>query len=230
MNSDPKVWKWIVPAAAMVAMIPLGLWVDLIAERNSWPPLGFCNIFLFGLIPIFGIQAWAAFAAYYRHLDVEDYSQKRAALSTTAEVRLFEYARTMHPDTVKLLLMHRKTKWRVKEAKIGELVDWVLDADPRVHVGFVEYVLGHSNLYSLMPMGAFSDKAFEFDQDKLITDYEQYRAFHRILVNRMMATDALGNQSGQWIEPWNPELVARQFGVEMEGLKVEEVSEQETQN
>ena len=122
-------------------------------------------------------------------------------------------ARLMHPDTVKLLLMHRKTKWRIKEAKVNELVDWVLDADPRIRYEFVEYVLVNSSDYAMMPLGRLSDKSFQFDPDRLINDYEQYRAFHKLLMNRMMVTDALGNQAGQWIEPWNPELVARQFGI-----------------
>ena len=217
MNSEPRVWKWMVPAMAMVAMIPLAMWVTMIAERNTGEGFGFCSYLVYGLMPVFGLQAWAAYQAYYRHLSVQDYIDKRNAMTTTAETRLFDYAHTMHPDTVKMLLMHRKSKWRVKETKLTELVDWVLDADPRIHAGLVEYVLEHSTQYAMMAMSNhFSDKAFSFDPEKLITDYEQYRAFHRLLVNRMMATEALGNQPGQWIEPWNPELVARQFGIGLE--------------
>lgn len=226
MNSEPRVWKWMVPAALMVAMFPLGAWVTMIAERNTWEWFGLCSYLVYGLMPVLGLQAWAAYQAYYRHLSVQDFIDKRNAMTTTAETRLFDYAHTMHPDTVKMLLMHRKSKWRVKETKLKDLVDWVLDADPRVHVGLVEYVLRHSTQYAMMAMNNhFSDKAFSFDPEKQITDYEQYRAFHRLLVNRMMATEALGNQPGQWIEPWNPDLVGRNFGVLLEEEDVDEVVE-----
>ena len=124
--SEPRVWKWMAPATAMVAMIPLGMWINLVVERNAWPWLGLCNYLVFGLMPVFGIQAWAAFGAYYRHLEVEDYVDKRNAMTQTAETRLFDYARTMHPDTVAQLLMHRKVIWRIKETKLKNLVDWVL--------------------------------------------------------------------------------------------------------
>jgi hypothetical protein len=197
-------------------MWPLGEIVKVIAERNEWAWLLWCNYLVYGLMPVFGLQAWAAYQAYYRHLAVEDFINKRTAETTTAETRLAEMTRSMHPDAVRMLLMHRKMVWRIKEVKMGDLVDWVLDADPRVHIRLVEYVLKHSNLFAMMPMNNhFSDKAYSFDPGKLVTDYEQYRAFHQLLINRMMATEALGNQAGQWIEPWNPELVARNFGVDL---------------
>lgn len=221
MNNEPRVWKWLVPAAVMCAMPVLAIWVSEIAERNAWPSLVFCNIFFIGLMPVLAIQAWAAFGAYYRHQANEDYIEMRNADATTAETRLFEFARAMHPETVKLLLMHRKTKWRIKEARLGDLVDWVLDADPRVHVQFVEYMLKNSTAYAMMPINRLSDGVYSFDADKLITDRDQYMAFHRILVNRLMATEAHGNMPGQWIEPWTNELVARQFGVVLEDEFVE---------
>jgi hypothetical protein len=205
-----------VPGALMIAMMPAAAWVNMAAERNGWAWMLWCSCFLIGAMPLFGIQAWAAFAAYYRHMEIDDYATKRNALSTTAETRLFEYARTMHPETVKLLLLQRKTIWRVKEAKLSEMADWVLDADPSVRVEFVEFVLQNSTRVKLMPMGSgLSDGAYTFDPANLVTDYDQYRAFHRILINRGMATEAFGNQPGQWIEPWTPELVAARWGIRL---------------
>jgi hypothetical protein len=226
MNSEPRVWKWMVPAMAMVVMAPLAMWVTMTAERNAWAWFGLCSYLAYGLMPVFGLQAWAAYQAYYRHLSVQDFIDKRNAMTTTAETRLFDYAHTMHPDAVRMLLMHRKLVWRIKETKMKDLVDWVLDADPRIHVGLVEYVLKNSSQYAMMPMSnRFSDKAFAFDPEHLVTDYQQYRAFHQLLVNRLMATESLGSQPGQWIEPWNPDLVGRNFGVLLEEEDVDEVME-----
>jgi len=221
--NEPRVWKWMVPSALMVAMMPAAAWVNMVAERNGWAWMLWCSLFLVGTMPLFGIQAWAAFAAYYRHMEIDDYASKRNALSTTAETRLFEYARSMHPETVKLLLLQRKVIWRVKEAKPGEMADWVLDADPTVRVAFVEYVLENSTKVKMMPLNMLSEGAYTFDPEKLVTDREQYHAFHKLLINRGMATEAFGNQPGQWIEPWNPDLVSARWGIRLESWEESEV-------
>lgn len=209
-GGNPRNWKWMTPACAIGAVLMAQMWAN--AEGTPWMQ-AYCIFGSGPLLIILFAQSLAGFWSYYSQLFTEQFLERRRAMTTTSETKLFEMARTMHPETVKLLLMHRKTKWRIKEAKVNELVDWVLDADPRVRYEMVEYILVNSNQYAMMPMGRLSDKSFEFDPDRLVNDYDQYRAFHRLLINRGMATEALGNQAGQWIEPWTPELVARQFGI-----------------
>ena len=218
-GNNPRVWKFMLPGVGAAAVLMLQMWIW--GNGKPWMQ-EYCFYATVPVMILLAAQCLAMFWAYYLRIFNDEFVERRRALSTTAETKLFEMARMMHPETVKLLLMHRKTKWRIKEAKVNELVDWVLDADPRIRFEFVEYVLVNSNQYAMMPMGRLSDKSFQFDPDRLINDYEQYRAFHKLLMNRMMVTDALGNQAGQWIEPWNPELVARQFGIAL----VEDDSEQ----
>lgn len=218
-GNNPRVWKFMVPGVGAAAVLMLQMWIG--GNGKPWMQQ-YCFYATVPVMILLAAQCLAMFWAYYLRIFNDEFVERRRALSQTAETRLFEMARLMHPDTVKLLLMHRKTKWRIKEAKVNELVDWVLDADPRIRYELVEYVLVNSSAYAMMPMGRLSDKSFQFDPDRLINDYDQYRAFHKLLMNRMMVTDALGNQAGQWIEPWNPELVARQFGIAL----VEEDSEQ----
>jgi len=224
-GNNPRVWKSMVPGVGAAAVLMLQMWIG--GSGKPWMQL-YCAYATVPVMILLAVQCVVMFWAYYARIFNDEFVERRRALSTTAETKLFEMARMMHPETVKLLLMHRKTKWRIKEAKVNELVDWVLDADPRIRYEFVEYVLVNSNQYAMMPMGRLSDKSFQFDPDRLVNDYDQYRAFHKLLMNRMMVTDALGNQAGQWIEPWNPELVARQFGIalveESEPLSV--ISEQ----
>lgn len=223
-GNNPRVWKFMVPGVGAAAVLMLQMWIG--GSGKPWMQL-YCAYATVPVMILLAAQCLAMFWAYYLRIFNDEFVERRRALSQTAETRLFEMARLMHPDTVKLLLMHRKTKWRIKEAKVNDLVDWVLDADPRIRYELVEYVLVHSSAYAMMPLGRLSDKSFQFDPDRLINDYDQYRAFHKLLMNRMMVTDALGNQAGQWIEPWNPELVARQFGI---ALVEEEVPEGGRQN
>ena len=212
MYDGPRNWKWIVPALGIGVMLMAQMWINSAVSRAPW--MMYC---IYGTVPvmlILGAQSLAMFWAYYAQLFTDQFVARRRAIATTSETQLFEMAKLMHPETVALLLMHRKTKWRVKETNIHDLCDWVLDADPRVRLEFVEYLLEHSSQWAMMAMNSsVSNNAYEFDPDRLVTDYEQYRAFHRLLINRGMATDAHGNMPGQWIEPWTPELVARQFGI-----------------
>jgi hypothetical protein len=213
--NEPRVWKWLVPGVAMVLMIPLAGWTNMVAVRNGWG--WWCSAFWVGVMPILGIQAWAGFRAYYGRLETENFVDRQNALAMSRDVKMFEYARTMHPETVRQLLLLKKIVWRVKAGKPGEVADWILDEDPRVRVRFVEYVLRNSGVDRLMPMNGFlSDKSYSFDEGKVVSDYDQYRAFHAVLINLGMATDAFGNQSGQIIPPWTPELIAARWGIVLE--------------
>lgn len=206
---EPRNWKWMVPVFCLACLLIAQVW----ATKNQAELAGYC---LIGTVPVavmLAAQSAAMFWAYYSQVMTDQFVARRRALADTAEGRLFESSRMMHPEAVRLLLLHRRMVWRIKETPIDELIDWVLDADPRVHVRFVEYVLRNSNPYALMEKRRLSDKAHTFDSEKLVTDYEQYDAFVAVLQRRSMLTEAFGSQAGQWIEPWNPELAARRFGI-----------------
>lgn len=213
MFDGARNWKWMVPALLAPVLFVLQMWINDFAERSDSAYLLWCGCVSVPAMVIFAIQAVAGFRAYYHQMDTDQLVARRNALATTPEVRLFEMARMMHPEAVRLLLMHRKVVWRIKETPLVDLVDWVLDADPRIHVAFVEFVLRNSSRYALMAKRMLNDKSHSFDPGRLVTDYEQYDAFTTVLQRRGMLTEAFGNQPGQWIEPWNPDLVARQFGI-----------------
>lgn len=222
MMNDFRTWKWMVPGMAAPVLLVLQLWINDWADTAGVPGARLCGFATMPMMMILLVQAWAGFQAYYRQIEVDQLSAKRNALATTAEIRLFEATKGMHPEAVRLLLKHRIAVWRIRETPIDELADWVLDADPRVHYRFVEFVLANSNFYNIYPKNRLNDKARSFDPTGVVTDYEQYDAFVRLLQNRTMLTEAYGNQPGLWIEPWKPELVARNFGVVLEAEEKEE--------
>jgi hypothetical protein len=123
----------------------------------------------------------------------------------------------MHPDAVRYLLTQRRTLWRIRYVAQADLVDWILDDAPSVHVGFVEFVLDHSSSDSLMPISMLSEGAYLFDPDKMITDRQQYNDLLMLLQQRLMVTQAFGNQSAKWISPWGPENARRRMGLDDDG-------------
>lgn len=210
-----------VPGMAAPILVVLQLWLNNWSDAAGVPGVKLCAFATMPMMAILLVQAWAGFNAYYRQIEVDQLSAKRNALATTAEIRLFEATRGMHPEAVRLLLKHRMTVWRIRETPIDQLADWVLDADPRVHYQFVEFILLNSNFYSIYPKNRLNDKSRTFDPTGVVTDYQQYDAFVALLQNRLMLTEAYGNQPGLWIEPWRPELVARNFGVTLEAEEEE---------
>ena len=212
MYGEMKAWKWMVPAMGAGVVLALQLWVVDVHVRFYM-----CGYATVPMICILAIQAWAGFRAYYRQVEVDQFVEKRRALADTPEIRLAEALRGMHPSAVQMFFKNRMEKWRIKETDIDDLVDWVLDADARIHVRFLEHVLNHSTGWAIMAKRTLSDKAHSFDPMRVVTDYEQYDALVALLQRRGMLTEGYGNEPGQWIEPWVPALVARKFGLEVDG-------------
>ncbi len=173
---------------------------------------------------IFWLAAFGAYAEAQSRWATEVLRQRREALAITPESVLFDQANQMHPETVQMLLQHRKLVWRVKEAGRDELCRWVLDADPRIDVRFVEHVLRYSTQTTILPKNTFSDGVFTWDETKTTNDRDLYEAFFRLLRNRNMVTEYGANTPGQWIEPWNPETVAWHFGIDLDDEEVREVA------
>jgi hypothetical protein len=120
----------------------------------------------------------------------------------------------MHPEAVKALLVHRRTIWRLKYVPIKDLVDWVLDEADNVHAGFVDFVLDHSNMTAVMSKRLLSDGSKQFDPEDMVTDYEQYDALILLMQQKLMITQAFGNQAPQWLPPYSPELARHRFGLD----------------
>jgi hypothetical protein len=211
MIYELKMWNWLAPG--IVAGLLLGL--AMFFGGSDVTGAEYCAGALVFVVVLLFVQTISGYRAFYRQIEVNQFSQKRTALADTSEVRLAEFMRQMHPETVRLFMKHRLEVWRIKEMRGEELFTLVLDADPRINMKFLEYVLRHSNPYALMPKRVLNDKAKTFDPLGVVTDYEQYDALASLMMRRGWVTDGFGGQPPVWIEPWRPELVARRFGLDI---------------
>lgn len=220
MFDRPRNWKWMVPA--MLVAPCLFWWSDWMASEGAWRDLAVIPLVI--TIVLF-VAAVMNGALYVYHYWADLYANVQQARSSTAEVRMFEAAKGMHPDAVQALLIHRRAIWRVKYVALKDVADWILDEAPSVHAGFVDFVLDHSNSRSVMTKRILSEGSKQFDPDGLITDYQQYDDFIILLQQKLMCTEAFGNQPPQWLAPWNADLVRRRFGLDGDQYVVEEQSE-----
>jgi hypothetical protein len=195
------------------AFVPVCIWWwhDWDMAGGEWYDLALIPL---GLAVILFIAAFVNLALYVYHYWADMYSEVRATQNMTSEVKMFEAARGMHPEAVKALLLHRRTIWRLKYVPAKDLVDWILDDAENVHAGFVDFVLDHSNLTSVMSKRLLSDGSKGFDPEDIVTDYEQYDSLILLMQQKLMITSAYGNQAPQWMPPWNPESARHRFGLD----------------
>lgn len=213
---EPRNWKWMVPAGLITPCVVWWklAWVDWGWDEWAMIPLGLAGVLVIAFVLnlwLYGQRRWADL-----YLDVQ------SARNATPEVRMMEAAKSMHPEAVKALLVHRRTIWRIKYIPKKETVDWILDEASNVHAGFVDYVLDHSQGISLMPKRYLSEGSTQYDPDGVVTDYEQYDALLFLMQQKMMVTQAFGNQAPHFLPPWNVELLRKRFGLDGEGYEVDE--------
>jgi len=219
MFNEPRNWKWMVPAALIPMMIIVWNWM----MEQGWGDWGILPLFVAGILTVAAlINLWL----YVQSHAASIYADFQAAKNATPEVRMFEAARGMHPQAVEALLIHRRAIWRIKYVPLRDVADWIFDEAPTVHAGFLDFALDHSNAISIMPKhGILSQGSKQFDPEGFIDDIQQYDDLLLLLQQKLICTQALGNQSAHWLPPWNPDLVRHRFGLDGEQYVVEEMSD-----
>jgi hypothetical protein len=198
----------LVPVMAVAAysmFVSLTGWVNVAA----WIPVGVGVVCLLAMVQ--------NYRAYFRDMATNDYVSRRRADNETPETIIFQAARGMHPEAVRLLLLHRKKVWMIRHDEsfdLHEWVDWVLEDAPIVHADFVIYFLQHSTAYQCMSKRELADGSKKLDPTGKVEDREQYDAFVQCLRKWLMVTQSWGESSPpQWIPPWDPEKVGLSLGV-----------------
>ncbi len=208
MFDRPRNWKWMVPAA--LAGPCIWWWNDWFISGGNWKELAIIPLVITSVLTIAALMNVILYI--YAHW-TDLYEAVQSARNSTAEVRMFEAAKGMHPDAVKALLLHRRSIWRIKYVPLKDVVDWIFDEAPTVHAGFVDFVLDHSGA-SIMSKRLLSEGSKQFDPEEIVTDYQQYDDLIILMQQKLMCTQAYGNQPPQWLAPWNPDLVRHQFGLD----------------
>jgi hypothetical protein len=130
------------------AMLAPFFWIGGNLSSKSTDPL--LHVWMIPLYVIAGVLTWAAlnnYLAYVSNWATDQYISRRQVDNQTPETILFEHARSMHPEAVRLLLQHRKKIWMIRQAPFDsrEWADWVLFDAPEVHVDAVINFLQNSN-------------------------------------------------------------------------------------
>lgn len=205
----PRTWKWAVPGALFVLLIPLTgkMYASPNAETQFWAmlPCGFSML----LFVIAASNYWK----WVTHHSSELFTAHQEALSVTPLVLLAQSMKQMHPEAVRVLNRFGvRTSWQVRIDANNGTRDWVL-ADTNVHFGFIEYVLSKSGV-ALYPKNRFSDGSKKWDPDGLVEDRQQYHELENWMFARLMVTRSHGDyKPAEFIAPWTPELILETMGL-----------------
>jgi hypothetical protein len=208
MFDEPRNWKWMTPSGATVVL--LVAWMQTAAWMGQW------SLIWIGLAGVCAVAGIANLVLYVRHHGASATERILVARSVTPQVRIAEAFQKMHPEAQAYYAHHQRIVWRYKYLPTVDLVDYVLDEIPSVHMSFVAFLLENSTSRSLMPISMASEGAYMFDPSKTVTDRQQYNDFVLWLQAHMMATQAFGNQSAAWFPPYGPEMLRHRFGLDVE--------------
>jgi hypothetical protein len=211
-NDGPRNWKYAVPAALFILLIPVtGFMVvnldpnDVRGQLMLTVPCGF----MFLLFVMTVVNLWKYVSQHAQDM----YEQHQLALAKTPLVLLAENMKQMHPEAVKVLNRFGvRTSWQVRVNTNLGTRDWVL-ADTNVHFGFIEFVLERSGV-SLYPKRSLHQGSKKWDPDGIVEDREQYDEFEMWMFSRMMVTRSHGEfKPAEFIPPWTPALILESLGM-----------------
>jgi hypothetical protein len=208
-NDAPRTWKWAVPAAVFILLIPVMGWMlDTQSSSGQYLvvlPCGFGGLCLV----IAMVNLWKLITAH----NEEMFAEHQSALSVTPLVLLSNNMKQMHPEAVKVLNRFGvRTSWQVRvDANRGSR-DWLL-TDTNAHFGFIEFVLSRSGK-ALYPKNRFGEGSMKWDPDGLVTDREQYEDLEKWMFSRLMVTRSHGEyKPAEFLPPWTPALILETMGL-----------------
>jgi hypothetical protein len=222
MFSETRTWKWAVPGAIVVLLIPVT--GKMMASENTdmqyWAmvPLGFCVLAL-----AVGLSNYWKWATTHKE---DMFAEHQTALSITPLVLLAKSMQQMHPEAVRVLdRFGVRTSWDVDINVINGVREFSLKG-LNVHFGFIEFVISHSGRV-LYPKNRFSEGSKKWDPEGIIEDREQYAELESWLFSRLMVTRSHGEyKPAEFIPPWTPELILKTMGLtgEQELYKPEDMN------
>lgn len=229
MFTDPRAWKWMIPALFVVVLLPLS--AAVYSNGDDWRVVSLIG---FGACAVFGFAAIGNALAYYGTHYANIFYTRRQAMSMTPDALLLQNARQVHPKTLEMIFGERQRAWLLKAGI--DLPDEVkpyavLYARPDVTEYFFWYFLRNSTRVRCMSKRVLSDKSYRFDPLNKVTDYEQYDMLISLFTQRAMCTRESAQEAAWWLPPWEPKLVAETFGYEWDpeedDMKLQDLSETE---
>lgn len=212
---NARNWKWMVPGVGVGLFLMLTRWFLLSPfEWVRW------NAALTGLVAaVCAIAAVGNLIDYRRMQAVEAIERKQNALSRTPLSAELEAARGVHPDSVKRIFNERHRVWALRNGSLeaGIRAYDVLYHAPEVTIHFLEYFLRSSTEHSIMPKRMLvQGRKNRFDPYGAVEEYVMYDRLVNLLASQGKLHKWSEFQIYEWVDPWTPQLVADEWGLELE--------------
>ena len=224
MYSDARNWKWMVPGVLFAALL-------LLTRLFAIAPYQFLR--WTGMVTaiaavVCAIASVGNLIDYRRAQSVEMIERKRNAMARTPLSVELEAARGVSPEVAKILINERHRVWMLKSGvKVeGITPHSVLYGAPDVTEYFLQYFLESSSEKVVMPKRLLSEgRKNRFDPWGVVDEYTMYDRLIALLARQGKVQRWSEFDSYEWVEPWTPELVAEDYGIEIKSAEAEEVSQ-----
>ena len=215
---NARNWKWMVPACVVpLAMLATAGMMQSPAEFVRWLALvpGFVMI-------VCAIAAIGNLRIYQRAQWLEFLERKQNAMSRTQLSVQLEAARGVHPDSVKIVFNEHHRVWALRNGNLeaGIRSYDVLYHAPEVTSYFLQYFLNGSTERSVMPKRLLvQGRKNRFDPHGVVDEYTMYDRLVRLLVQQGKLHKWNEFDLYEWVHPWTPQLVAQEWGLELEEVE-----------
>lgn len=214
MENNKPIWLGVIGLMLLVAA--WSMWTFVTNQYPGFAPVMYC-LSIVALPVLFwgGVEG----LLQYRARAAEIFQARQRALSMSSMGQLLEAAKGVHPEVLSMVLGERARRWGlISGTKSKDRSPYsVLIDRPQVTDRFLAHVLKMSNDTTIMPKRMLGDKDKSFDPQGVVTAYEMYDALYSLFEAEMKVTRPFGdNRPGYWLNDWDPETVAMDFGINLE--------------
>ena len=216
MYSESHNWKWMVPGMILPLLMLLARAFYL--SPHEW-------VRWVGMMPGFAalicaIAAVSNFFIYLRDQNTAFIERKYGVMNETYTARELRAAQGVHPQVAQMILGERDRLWRLKagDVTVGIIPHSVLFDAPSVTDMFFMYFLEYSSATKVMPMHGrlVEGRKNVFDPHRQTDEYTMYRDLIAMLAMKRIIVQWNNFSAWEWNQPWDPALVAANWGLELE--------------
>ena len=224
--SGARNWKWMVPGALFGLFLLITR--SLLTSNIEW--MRWLALVPGMVMAICAVATIGNFHDYRREQSITFLERQRNALSRTALTERITAARGVNPEIVKILINEERRVWMLKSGVSSDGPHSVLYGAPDVTDFFLQYFLEGSTDEVVMPKRVLVDgRKNRFDPWGVVDEYTMYDRLIELLAKQGKIQRWSEFNHWEWVEPWTPQLVADDFGIEIRQEHEEDMNKNKIQ-
>ena len=215
---DTRNSKWMMPSVWFVAALVVArMFLTAPFEAVRW-----LGVAVGVVSALCAVMAVGNFVDYRRNQNVWFLERRQNALARTALATQIEAGRGVSPEVTKIIINEWRRVWMLKSGINESGPHSVLYGAPDVTDSFLLFFLESSTAKVVMPKRLLVEgRKNRFDPWGVVDEYVMYDKLIALLSKQAKVQRWSQFDSYEWVEPWTPELVAADYGIELAKVEVQ---------